>query len=145
MFIIKYIIIPLAIVYSILIEGFMALSNYMEIDANYVYVIIVTWMAAHFIFGFRCWRRYPKFNDGLGIRNEIKFVQILALVLVILFIIIAGLAVVIHPDFENSFSIIMPIVCCAYSWILIIYPQKVSKVTYISTTCFVMFIEYLKH
>ena len=134
MFIKKYIIFPLAIVYSILIEGLDALFNHTGMDTNYVYVIIVIWMSGHFIFGLWCWRSYPAFNDGLGIRNEIKFVQILALVLVILFIIIVGLAVAIHPDFENSIGIIMPIVCSLYSWILIIYPEQVNKVTSISTT-----------
>ena len=94
---------------------------------DYIFGYILIWFIPHLIIGIRCWRKYPRFNDDLGIRKEIKYTMRLCLLFVVSLIIASVFQNFVYSQLRAMLLIITQIACTIYSYILVIYPQRANE------------------
>ena len=122
----KWIVLPITIVYGILFAALDQLLIHFNAPTQY-YEILLLFLNLHVLVmaGF-FWRLYPRFNDSLGIKNEIKFIIMVEIVFSITMCISGFLSIFVYPPFEMMGGLITILISCWYSWCLIIYPQKIN-------------------
>ena len=134
--IMKRIILPITLIFTVLwltstaILTHLGAKHDMQHDelTGYMYILLFIWIVLHTAMGIYCWRKYSKFNDNLGIRNEIKYIIILSTVLAVLLIIYTILVLVVDSRLEMMLGIIIPIVGNLYNCVLVLYPEKLNQI-----------------
>ena len=131
--IIKWLVLPCVVVFAAiwgLLFGLFA-HAYEEHKKNYftyIYILITTFGAIHVPWWIKWWRKYPAFNDNLGIRKEIKYILITTVIATLLMVISSILTIMVSPDLEMLMGIILTGVAAIFFYLTVIYPEKANTV-----------------
>ena len=118
---IKWLIVPIIAIW-IVIDVTILLIN-----RTLYFIIISIWFLPHLILGIWFWRKYPSFNDNLGIRKEIKYTLILASIFIIVLIVQLILLIIVDANASVGLFISPQVACIIHSWITVIYPQRANE------------------
>ena len=122
MWLIKHIILPVMIIWIVIDLIITTIFDF------YIFLVMFIWFIPHLIVGIRYWRKYPTFNDTLGIRKEIKVTLILASIYVIAVIVQSILTIYVDDSLWMTNEMLVSITLVTYSWIITIYPQRANEI-----------------
>ena len=126
--IIKYLIIPSVILFAILRVSLSQTGVAYQEKFNFLYLLLLVWSIPHVIVGVWCWRKYPKFHDTFGIKKELIYFVLFALVLVFSVMISGALVSFVNGDLDMLMGIFISLCADVNAWILVIYPQKANQI-----------------